>query len=609
MKITAIPQLYRNLRRWRQILTVLRRYGLADWMSQYRGLPFSRMVKDHRGTPLTEYTREQRVRMALTDLGPTFIKLGQILAARPDLVGPALSEELKRLRANVRPESIDKVRATLERELGPDYESHFRMIDPEPLATASIGQVHRAVLKDGHPVVLKVQRSGIENTVKQDVEILSGLAVMAERVDTLAAWNPKDVVRQLAPIITRELDFSRERQSLEHFVAWMQRRGANVVVPKPVIPLCTRRVLVMDELRGRSLASCLRAKSNAAAKNGAASSSNHAANGSSNGRPSEDANRQARESNASAAPYRLEEETRSRFSQTIAEIYMAMIFEEGLYHADPHTGNLFCLEDGRLGMLDFGMTGRIDDALRENIEDMLVAISAGDQNRLIRLIRRVGDAPPTLDESALAIDVSDFIATYGRQSMDNFDLTGALNALTEVLHKHSIKLPNQSALLLKMLISLEGTLSELGASFDSLNVIQSLAKKTMLRRLSPQRQIRRAQRIYQEAESFLESAPDELVSMMQMVRRGETRVTLEHQRLNPSINRLVLGVMASALFLGSSLMLAQQVPPMFRVSPWLLEMEPISLFGLLGVMFSMALMLWLLLAIGRSGHLTRNNDD
>ncbi|MCA9136683.1 MAG: hypothetical protein KDB00_07990, partial [Planctomycetales bacterium] len=228
---------------------------------------------------------------------------------------------------------------------------------------------------------------------------------------------------------------------------------------------------------------------------------------------------------------------------------------------------------------------------------------------LTRLIRRVGEAPPTLDESALSIDVADFISTYGQQSMDQFDLAGALTALNELLHKHSIKLPNQSALLLKMLISLEGTLSELGASFDSLKVIRSLAHKTMLRRLSPQRRIRQARRIYLEAESFLESAPDELVSLMQMVRRGETRFTLEHQRLGPSVNRLVLGVMASAVFLGCSLMLAQRVPPLLALNLYLVTIEPISLFGLLGVTGSMAVMLWLLLAIGRSGHLTRQNDD
>lgn len=564
MKITAIPQLYRNLRRWRQILAVLRRYGLADWLSQHQRMPFQQWFKDHRGTPLAEYTRVKRVRMALTDLGPTFIKLGQILAARPDLVGQELSEELKGLRADVRPDSIEQVRHTLAKELGDDYKSHFQMIDAVPLATASIGQVHRAVLADGRRVVIKVQRSGIEKTVAQDVEVLGGLAVLAERVDTIAVWNPVDVIQQLAPIITRELDFSRERQSLEHFDQWIKGRKADVTIPVPVKELCTRRVLVMDELKGRSLAQCVEKSE-------------------------------------------LDEETRKTLSETIADIYLAMIFEAGLFHADPHTGNLFYLEDGGLGILDFGMTGRIDDTLRETIEDMLVAISTGDQNRLTKLIRRVGETPPTLDESSLSIDVSDFIATYGSQSLDRFDLTGALNALTDLLHEHSIKLPNQSALLLKMLISLEGTLSELGASFDSLKVIQSLAQKSMLRRLSPQRRFRQARRIYLEAESFLESAPDELVSLMQMVRRGETRVTLEHQRLSPSINRLVLGLMTSAVFLGSSLMLAQRVPPLFFVS--FLEMEPISLFGLIGVSGSMAVMLWLLRAITRSGHLTRHNDD
>ncbi|WP_182866898.1 AarF/UbiB family protein, partial [Rhodopirellula sp. JC639] len=311
----------------------------------------------------------------------------------------------------------------------------------------------------------------------------------------------------------------------------------------------------------------------------------------------------------SSATITLDEERCEAIGHAIADVYLAMIFEEGQFHADPHTDNLFLLQDGRLGILDFGMTGRIDEKLRENIEDMLVAISSGDQNRLTRLIRRVGETPPTLDESALSIDVADFIGTYGQQSMDEFDLAGALTALTELLHKHSIKLPNQSALLLKMLISLEGTLSELGASFDSLKVIRSLAHKTMLRRLSPQRRFRQARRIYLEAESFLESAPDEVVSLLQMVRRGETRITLEHQRLGPSVNRLVLGVMASAVFLGSSLLLAQKVTPLVSIPLYVTTLEPISVFGLIGMLGSIAVMLWLLLAIARSGHLTRNNDD
>ena len=185
-----------------------------------------------------------------------------------------------------------------------------------------------------------------------------------------------------------------------------------------------------------------------------------------------------------------------------------MIFEHGVFHADPHSGNLFVLPNNRLGILDFGMTGRIDDTLRETIEEMLVAIANGDQNRLTRLIRRIGNAPPTLDESALAIDVADFVGTFGRQSLGSFDMTGALNALSEVLHRHAIKLPHQSALLLKMLISLEGTLRELGASFDSLEIVKTFMHKSLLRRMSPKQRMRQARRIYLEAENFLESAPD-----------------------------------------------------------------------------------------------------
>ncbi len=257
MKITAIPQLYRNLRRWREILAVLRRYGLADWLTHFH-LPFRDALKDRGGVPLSNYSREQRVRMALTDLGPTFIKLGQVLAGRPDLVGPALGEELKRLRINVPPDPIEKVRATLREELGDDYQRHFRSIDPIPLATASIGQVHRAELNNRTKVVIKVQRHDIDRTMRQDVEVLVGLAQLAERVDALAAWGPSDMVRQLAPMIMRELDFTRERQNLEHFAEIFRARQADVVIPRTFTELCTQRVLVMDELLGQPLEAFLR---------------------------------------------------------------------------------------------------------------------------------------------------------------------------------------------------------------------------------------------------------------------------------------------------------------------------------------------------------------
>ena len=613
MKISAIPQLYRNLQRWREILAVLRRYGFADWLSQYRRLPFRELFKDRGGVPLTKYSREQRVRMALTELGPTFIKLGQVLAARPDLVGPKLGHELKDLRANVHADEIETVRATLCSELGEDYVKHFQEIDPAPLATASIGQVHRAVLKDGRKVVLKVQRAGIENTVRQDIEVLGGLAQLAERVDSFAAWSPAEMVSQLAPMITRELDFGRERQNLEHFARMFADHSEKVVVPNPVNELCTRRVLVMEELQGQSVSEYL-----------AESSTNQAVNNPSctkqsgkNGKPTASKNGAAANGDivpaaplsAPAQSNSYRDKTKRELCETIANAYLTMLFEHGLFHADPHTANLFVLDNGGLGILDFGMTGRIDESLRETIEEMLVAIASGDQNRLTRLIRRVGNAPPTLDESALAIDVADFVGTFGRQDLGEFDLTGALNELTDILHRHAIKLPNQSALLLKTLISLEGTLRELGASFDSLKIVRAFVRKSMVRRMSPKRRMRQARRIYLEAENFLEAAPEQMISLLQQARRGELRVMLEHQRLGPTVNRLVLGLITSAVFLGSSVMLATKVPPLLFQDRIVMGMQNLSLLGIVGIGASVAVMMWLVLAINRSGHLTRDNDD
>lgn len=593
MKITAIPQLYRNLKRWREILAVLRRYGLADWLTQFQ-LPFRDALKDPGGVPLSNYTREQRVKMALTDLGPTFIKLGQVLAARPDLVGPSLAEELKSLRASVPADSIEQVRETLRQELGEDYEQHFTKIESRPLATASVGQVHKAKLKDGNAVVIKVLRSEIEPTVRQDMEVLTGLAQLAEHVDAFAVWRPSDMVRQLAPMITREIDFARERQNLEHFGEVFDSHESGVLIPRAVRELCTRRVLVMEEITGTPLSDFLIDYKEQS------SHQQQAFSDPTDQRSEQDAIDGSRSNDSSS--------TKDRLAEKLADVYLAMIFDEGLFHADPHPGNLIVASDGRLGILDFGMVGRIDENLRESIEEMLIAISQSDQYRLTRLIRRIGDAPLDLDESLLAIDVAEFIGTFGRQRLGEFDMTGAINSLSELLHRHAITLPNQSALLLKMLISLEGTLRELGASFDSLEMVRNFVRRVMRRRLSPERRLRQVRRIYHEAESFLESAPEELVSLMRQTRKGELRVVLEHQRIGPTVNRLVLGLMASAVFLGSSLLMAMKVPPLLFQQEALLGMQDISLLGVVGVFGSFSVMMWLLIAIRRTGHLTRGNE-
>lgn len=579
MRISTIPQLYRNLRRWQEILTVLQRYGLADWLSHFPRLPFREYLKDPDGQPLANQPREVRIRKAICELGPTFIKLGQSLAARSDLVGVELATELERLRADVPPDPPETVRKTLAEELGANVDELIADFNPKPLATASIGQVHEATLHDGTPIVLKVQRHRIEAMVHQDLDVLLGLAQLAERVPALAAWEPVDLVNQLAPMLRRELDFQRERRNLEMFADFF-RDDPKVAIPRPIDSLCSRRVLAMSRLDGQSLNDLFGKQESNAADN-------------------------AKDQAAAQALI----DSNPQLAEQITRCYMRMIFELGLFHADPHPGNLMMLSGGRLGLLDFGMVGRIDDRLRESIEQILVAISNGDHRLLVRLMKRIGSAPSTLNEAAFSIDVSEYIANYGRQELDRFDMTSALNDLSEILHRHGIKLPHQSALLLKMLISLEGTLSGLQADFDSLAVIRQFVRRAMWRRLHPKRRLQQARRIYMEAEHFLEVAPDQVLDVLDQVRQGRLHVHLEHRRLGPTFNRLALGLISSALFLGSALLLAQEVPPLLFPDSSFLGMTRISIFGMAGCILSLLEMTRLMWAIRRSGALTRDEDQ
>ncbi len=558
MHVTDLPQLYRNLNRWRQIFAVLRRYGLADWLSHFKSLPGVSWLRTQQGESIAEMSREQRIRSALTELGPTFIKLGQLLSSRPDLIGADLARELRRLQSDVAADPPEQIEETLKNELGSRFGTILVDVSREPLAAASIGQVHRARLQDGTPVVVKVQRQHIEETVHRDLEVLAGLAQLADRVPALSAWGPSELVRQIGPMLRRELNFQRERQHMELF-AELLKDHKDIRIPRPVSELCTRRVLVMDALEGVSL--------NAAW---------------------------------------LVTDDQHAWALRLARCYSEMIFTHGVFHADPHAGNLLRLNDGRLGVLDFGMVGRIDDRLRDQIELMLVAIAAGDGQLLTRLVRRAGRAPATLDESRLAVDVADYLGMYGRQRLDQFDLLGALNELSDLLYRHGIQLPNQAALLLKMLISLEGTLKSLDANFSTLEVLQASLRKAILRRLSPRRRLHQLRRIYVEGEYLLDTLPDQLVGALEQVRTGRLSAQLELHRLGPPVNRLVMGMVASAVFLGASLMLAMKTPPLLFANSgrWL---NDLSAPGFLGMVAALLIIMRLVRAIGLSGHLDRGD--
>ncbi len=603
--IPSIPQLYRNVRRWTEIVSVLSKYGLADWLSRFN-LDF---VKDALRAPdgeaLARLTQSARIRLALTELGPTFIKFGQLLSTRPDLIGPDLADELSLLQDGTPADDFKYVKELIEAEQGRPLEEVFSWVDETPIASASIGQVHRATLRpemadqlldsnreswfdfdvpgfdwfdkddpdwpvetttqNGQSpsnanldVVIKVRHAGIEKTIETDLDILSGLAMLADRLEDLRAYQPSQIVREMGRIMRRELDFGREHRNLLQFISMFS--GDNTVtIPRPVSSLCSPRMITMQRLEGTKIGD-LR---------------NHAS----------------------------EEFDLTKIARSGANLYLKMIFLHGFYHADPHPGNLLICEHGKIGLLDFGMVGRISESLREDIESMLVSIVNRDVQMLVALIKRVGKCPIELDDAHFDGDIADFVGQYSTQVLSQFDMSGAFRDFLSIVRRFNITLPSEVSLLIKVLVSLEGTGRKLDPEFSLMEIMKPFQRMMILKRMSPARHIRKMRRFYMQVEQLVDILPTRINNILEQVQSGRFDIHLDHRRLGPTANRLVMGLMSSALFLGSSWMMSSQVPPlMFPGKGWM-GIQNLSMLGLMGCLVSIMMGLRLMWAIRKSGNL------
>lgn len=557
MKLSSIPHAFRNVNRATEIVSVLSKYGLANWLSRLN-LDFAKgLIKDREGLAIASQSSEARIRLALTELGPTFIKLGQLLSTRPDIAGWALAEELGKLRRDAPQDPPHVAKRIVEEELGQPVTQLFREFSDEPIASASIGQVHRAVLQNGEQVAVKVQHEGIADTIRKDVEVMGGLAQLAEHIPEFTPYRPAVTFAEFQRTLLRELDFGREERNLQDF-ADRFADNPTVRIPRPFGEFCTPRVLTMEWVPGKQL------------------------------------------NELDSAECDLEKVARNG-----ADLYLEMIFTDGFYHADPHPGNVVVLPGNVIGLHDFGMVGRIDEELREDIEEMMVAITQQDATHLANIISRIGKTPIDLDQAAFRIDLADFVSHYGRQSLENFDMSAALTEMTSMIFRYRILLPPQVSLLLKTLISLEGTAKMLNPGFSLIEVMRPFQRKALLRRLSPQRRIRKMRRMYLEFEHLVGIFPRRLTDILEQIQSGTFDVHLDHRGLSPSINRLVLGMMTSALFLGSSLLLSRNVPPLLFRREGPLGLRDVSILGLAGCVMSLLIGLRLIRAIMKSGHLDR----
>ena len=519
MNSNIIHKHTRNARRFEEILRTVAKYGFADLFGESLPDSIGKTLKSVRGEQLMKLSKEERIRLALTDLGTTFIKIGQILSTRSDLIGAVLAEELSHLQANTPPDPPQVVRETIETELGLPVEELFADFDDNALASASIGQVHLATLSSGEAVVVKVQHSGIEEQVTNDFDILERLAALVERHNReLRMYRPQAFVAQFRRDLMRELDFTREARSLDRFHHNFEQ-DETVVFPRPYPDFSTRRVLTMDRIAGTSL-----------------------------------------------------KQTDSLVSQGLdtdalghrgAEVFLKMVFDHGFYHADPHPGNIFVLEDDQLCLLDCGMTGRLDDRLREDIEDLVAAAMKNDAGRVADAVLRFGSTSPALDRQAFEADISEFVGEYADQPLESWDFSALINDLTGIIRRHRIYLPADVSMLLRMLVVLEGSVRQLSPNFSLGEVIRPYVNRSAARKLSPKHLFKRLERSYRDWDRLLETLPRELRELIVRFRQGTLDIHLQHHRLNATVNRLVYGLLTGALVIGATTLWSREIAPLW----------------------------------------------
>ena len=550
MNFTSIPQFTRNTLRFTEIVGVLGKYGLANWISEEFPDMVKGFFKTADGVDLNTLSDGARLRLALAELGPTFIKLGQVLSTRVDLVGNELANELAALQSGTPADPPEVVCATIEAELGKPPEELFAAFDPQAIASASIGQAHLATLHNGQQVIVKVQHQGIEEKVENDLDILMALAKLAEQYDPeLRFYQPQNTTAEFRQSLLRELDFRREMRNLLQFERNFHNNPA-VHIPVAYPDLTTRRVLTMEKLNGYSIANV----------------------------------------------ERLEQDgfDGKALVHTGANIFVDMIFRDRFYHADPHPGNIWVLSDGRIGLLDCGMIGRLDSRTQQGIEQILFAVMTKDSSQLTNIVIRLSSAPLTLNRAALEADIEDFVAEHIEQAAADFDISNTLDMLAAIIRKHRILLPTGISSLIRLLIMLEGTVKLLDPEFKLFDILANRKVELMQKRVSFDHLTQHVLKSYRDWERLLTMLPHEFAEILESFRSGRLDVHLDIRRLDSIVNRLVYGMLSAATFLGSSWMLSASVPPLIK---------GVSVIGAGGCVLAAILGVRLMYAIKKSGDL------
>jgi len=557
MRLDAIR---RHARRYRQVGAVAARHELGyllDRAGLSRLLPRRRRLAARAEGERPGRTTWRRIRLALEELGGTFIKLGQILSARRDLLPDGLVDELEKLQDEVPPLPYSEIKQVIEAELGAGSERVFATFEHQAVAAASIAQVHFATLRSGEDVAVKVQRPGIAEQMELDFEILLNMAGLLERS---ISWARKqgavDVVREFMQTTREEMDFTLEGRNADRFREnFVDEPGVHV--PKVYWEHTTRRVLTLERITGTKL--------------------------------------------SDAAATQARKIDRKEIARRGAGLYLKQVLQHGFFHADPHPGNIFIESDGRIAFVDFGIVGRIDEHLREQMADLFLAVVRRDTDGIIEALLAIGVAQSDVNRTAMARDISRAVSKYYGIPVEQLRALEIVREMMGLAQKYGIRIPADFALAVKTVVILDGIGRELDPGFNIAAVAQPFAREMIRRRLSPARLLSDLVADARDARRLLRSAPRGLANLLDLAQSGRLTVRFEPTRFDKPVshlhqmtNRLSFSIIVAAIILGSSLILQAGVGPLFHGWP---------ILGILGFVTASLLGFWLLVSMLRHGRL------
>ncbi|MDF1698428.1 MAG: AarF/ABC1/UbiB kinase family protein [Saprospiraceae bacterium] len=558
MAVTQHIQSTAKLLRYEKVVAILIKYGFEDLLSHP---PFNKIIPQtnvfvpvRHGKKVSQFSRYERIRMACEELGTTFIKFAQIASNRPDLLPEELITELEKLQDQAPEVPIEDIKETLEQELPAPFSDVLDYFNPVPLARASMAQVHRARLRGGKEVVLKIQRPGIQQTIELDIAILKNLvSIVNNYFPQYLVYQPQELVKMFEESITEELSFNLEANNLEHFQKMFQG-NEEVFIPSIYRELCTDKIICMELVEGYKITDL-----------------------------------------KSLQKYNI---TGKSLAKRGIRLYFEQVFEHGFFHADPHPGNIFVLKDGRIAFIDYGMVGTVIDSDKILFARILLSMYERDVQGLKKAILKFSSGLTKEEERAFEYDVIYFLRQYSRISIENIDGNEVMRGLNSLFYDYKIKIPSNLLLLIKALVIIEGVGLKLDPEYDIIENIGPFVQRLISKKYNPNRLQKELFRSIEDTSEMVKEFPSDVRSIINKIKEGKIHVEIEHKGLGPfahsldkTVNRLSFTLIIVAVIIASSLIIVAKIPPFYYEIP---------LLGVIGFTISGILTLWLINAIRKA---------